>query len=344
MRVPRRIGEGALTLLIGALGGVLFDLAGIPAGWLAGSMIAVAAAAVLSAPVTLPRSMSDIAFVMLGTTIGTTVDRRSFEGLPDWPVTVAGLVVGIALLLTVVPLYLRRNHGIDRTTARMCAMPGAMGVVILHAIEVGADSRRVAIVQVLRLTSMLMIVPGLFALFYGSDNLGGLRDGAPLDWAPALALVACGYAILPLAKRLRLPAPSFMAPMFLSAGLSLSGWFERGLLPVELLCPALVIGGSVIGTRFCGTSLRYLLESARAGLGSVALAVLVTGMLAWPVAAVTPFPFIQVLLAYAPGGIEVMTVLSLSLGLDPAFVAGHQLLRYLAVCVLLPFLFREQRG
>jgi len=33
-------------------------------------------------------------------------------------------------------------------------------------------------------------------------------------------------------------------------------------------------------------------------------------------------------------------VLAFSLGLDPTFVAGHQLIRFLAISLVLPFLFR----
>lgn len=331
--------ECALTLAIAASGGVLAGTAGIPAGWLAGPMIAVAAAAVLRVPVTMPASLRDGAFAILGTMIGTTVDRSTLEALPEWPVSVAGLVIGIAVMLAVIPAWLHRLHGIDRKTARMCAMPGAMGFVILHAIETGADSRRVAIMQILRLTTMLLVVPGLFAIIYGTGPLQSSGGDVPsLSWPVALGLVAAGYAVFPLARRLRFPAPAFFAPMCLSAGLSLTGWFDRGSLPLELMLPALVVSGAAIGSRFRGTSPRYLVESVRAGLGSVILAVAITGMLAWAVAGITSFPFLQVLLAYAPGGIEMMTVLSLSLGLDPAFVAGHQLLRFLAVCLILPFL------
>ncbi len=328
----------ALTLAIAAAGGVLAGTAGIPAGWLAGPMIAVAAAAVLRVPVAMPASLRDGAFVILGTMIGTTVDRRTLESLPEWPVSVAGLVIGIAIMLAVIPAWLHRLHGIDRKTARMCAMPGAMGFVILHAIETGADSRRVAIMQILRLCTMLLMVPGLFAVIYGTGPLQTSGDGPPLSWPVALGLVAAGFAAFPLARRLRLPAPAFFAPMCLSAGLSLTGWFDRGSLPLELMLPALVVSGAAIGSRFRDTSPRYLLESVRAGLGSVVLAVAITGTLAWVVAHITAFPFLQVLLAFAPGGVEMMTVLSLSLGLDPAFVAGHQLLRFLAVCLILPFL------
>ena len=333
-----RFREWALTLAIAASGGVLAGTTGVPAGWLAGPMIAVAAAAVLRVPVAMPASMRDGAFVVLGTMIGTTVDRRTLEALPEWPISVTGLVVGIVIMLAVIPAWLHRLHGIDRKTARMCAMPGAMGFVILHAIETGADSRRVAILQILRLSTMLLVVPGLFAIIYDTAPPRASGDVPLLSWPVALGLVAAGYAVFPLARRLRLPAPAFFAPMCLSAGLSLTGWFDRGSLPLELMLPALVVSGAAIGSRFRDTSPRYLLESVRAGLGSVILAVAITGTLAWAVAGITSFPFLQVLLAYAPGGVEMMTVLSLSLGLDPAFVAGHQLMRFLAVCLILPFL------
>ncbi len=330
--------ECALTLAIAASGGVLAGIAGIPAGWLAGPMIAVAAAAVLRVPVAMPTSLRDGGFAILGTMIGTTLDRRTLEALPEWPVSIAGLVIGIAIMLAVIPAWLHRLHGIDRKTARMCAMPGAMAFVILHAIETGADSRRVAILQILRLSTMLLVVPGLFAVIYGTGAPRASGDIPSLSWPVALGLVAAGYAALPLARRLRFPAPAFFAPMCLSAGLSLTGWFDRGPLPLELMLPALIVSGAAIGSRFRGTSPRYLLESVRAGLGSVILAVAISGILAWIVARITSFPFLQVLLAYAPGGIEMMTVLSLSLGLDPAFVAGHQLMRFVAVCLILPFL------
>ena len=39
-------------------------------------------------------------------------------------------------------------------------------------------------------------------------------------------------------------------------------------------------------------------------------------------------------MAFAPGGIEAMTILAFVLGLDPAFVATHQLARFLGISLL----------
>ena len=42
------------------------------------------------------------------------------------------------------------------------------------------------------------------------------------------------------------------------------------------------------------------------------------------------------LVAYAPGGLEAMTILAFALHLDPAFVGAHHLWRFLYVSVMMP--------
>ncbi len=51
----------------------------------------------------------------------------------------------------------------------------------------------------------------------------------------------------------------------------------------------------------------------------------------------------QVWLAFAPGGLEAMTVLAFTLDTDPAFVAGHQIIRFLAVSMIVPFMLRKPK-
>ena len=46
------------------------------------------------------------------------------------------------------------------------------------------------------------------------------------------------------------------------------------------------------------------------------------------------------LLAFAPGGVEAMTLLSLSLAFDPLYVAAHHIARFMGIGFLLPLFFR----
>ena len=50
--------------------------------------------------------------------------------------------------------------------------------------------------------------------------------------------------------------------------------------------------------------------------------------------------FGSAMLAFAPGGVEAMALLSLSLALDPLFVTAHHMLRFLSIGFVLPLLFR----
>jgi len=45
-------------------------------------------------------------------------------------------------------------------------------------------------------------------------------------------------------------------------------------------------------------------------------------------------------MAYAPGGLEAMTILSFALHLDPAFVGVHHLARFLFVSLAIPIAVR----
>ncbi len=327
------------TLGIGTCGAIAFHFAGMPAAGLAGSVTFVAIAAVSRIKVEMPMVLRDVAFVVLGAIIGSSMDSETFANIRQWPVSAAGLMIGLVLLLTVVPYYLQRLHGIDRHTARMCSIPGALGYVVVLAIELGVDSRRVAILHVIRLCVLLTFIPALFAVAYDVEETAHALRGSSLDALISIGLVAACFGVAYIARRIpRFPAPNFIAPMVLVGALSISGVID-GLMPSWLLWPALIVSGSVVGSRFGGTSVRYLWQSVKAGLGGIALAIGLMALVALLVSEVAGFPFLQVFLAYAPGGFDAMPVLALSLGLDPAFVAAHQLMRFLVLNLTIPFLF-----
>jgi uncharacterized protein len=77
----RRLGRLLLTAALGAAGGALFAWLGLPAAWLAGSMTAVAAAALAGLPVDLPAPVRNAAFVLLGVSMGTSVTPETMEQL-----------------------------------------------------------------------------------------------------------------------------------------------------------------------------------------------------------------------------------------------------------------------
>jgi uncharacterized membrane protein AbrB (regulator of aidB expression) len=52
----------------------------------------------------------------------------------------------------------------------------------------------------------------------------------------------------------------------------------------------------------------------------------------------TPLPISDLIVAYAPGAVDAMTILALALHLDPVFVRAHHLTRVFVVSLGLPIL------
>src|SRR5712671_2894871 len=79
----------AQSLLIGAVGGFLFNAAKFPAGWLAGSMVFAAVAALAGRPIQVPRQFARVCSVVLGIAIGGVVTPETLRGVMTWPLETA---------------------------------------------------------------------------------------------------------------------------------------------------------------------------------------------------------------------------------------------------------------
>lgn len=322
----------------GLVGGAAFDLMGVPGAYLSGAILACAALALSSVRrLEIAPQLRSAALLVLGVVVGSTVTVETLASLPQWPVSLGALAIAMAGLVVVLPRYFTRVHAIDPSTAKLCAIPGALSVVMALADELEVDERRVAALQSLRLAILMMMVPLLVSAGIGSVEP---HAAAPLLPAYVLALLL-GLATLGAlaARRLALPAPFLTGPMAVSGGLFASGSLE-GSLPGPLVAAALLVLGASVGTRFAGIDRAYLASCMSASAGGIGIAVGLTAAVAWPVAAWLGIPFIQMWLAIAPGGLDTMIALALALGVDPAFVAGHQFVRLLGLFMIVPLLFR----
>ncbi len=326
------------AVAVGLLGGVAFDLMGVPAAYLSGAILACAALALAGMrDLAIAPPVRQGALLVLGVVVGTTVTRETLASLPQWPVSLAALAVAMAALVTILPRYFTRVHAIDPSTAKLCAIPGALSVVMALADELDVDGRRVAVLQSLRLAILMMMVPLIV-----SAGLGGVdpRPSAPLLAPHLLALLFAACALGALAARyLAMPAPFLTGPLIVSGVLFGSGVLEGGL-PGPLVAAAFVVMGASVGVRFTGIDRAYLVSCVGASAGGIGIAVGLTAAVAWPVAMWLGIPFIQMWLAIAPGGLDTMIALALALGVDPAFVAGHQFVRLIGLFMIVPFLFR----
>jgi membrane AbrB-like protein len=327
-------------LLIGAAGGAAFEVLDLPAAWISGAMVAVATAVLAGGAIDLPAWLRQLAFAVLGFSMGANITPSTLAKIALWPASLLFLAGSIAATSLLLSAYLRIVHRWDPATAAFSAVPGAFTYLLAMAMRSSADVPRVAVTQLIRLLVLTALLPLLLsALAQGAGGPGAPLAGSAGPAELLIALAACGL-IGAICERLNLAAGTLLGAMFASVLIHGSGLTDARL-PPGLLIPGYVVTGTLAGLRFKGVSLRLVLKTSIAGLVTVMLGLIVSLAFALAAAWVLDLPLDQLLLAYAPGGVDVMAILALALALDPAFVGVHHALRFMALSVALPIWLRR---
>jgi membrane AbrB-like protein len=162
--------------------------------------------------------------------------------------------------------------------------------------------------------------------------------GITLSVASPLALVELVVAALAVALLLRLikfPASWMFGAMIASSVLHGAGWVDGGV-PPWVRSVALVGIGALIGSRFARMRPKVLLGHINAALGSFAIAIAISGVFVALIALTTQVRFSDVVVAFAPGAMDAMLALALTLHIDPIFVGAHHLSRFVFVTIATP--------
>lgn len=325
----------AETLVIGAAGGLLFQWIQFPGGYLSGAMTTVAIAAISGRPMHLPRPLAYVFMMLLGISLGSLVNSRLLSSLGGYPLTLAMLAAATACTMFASAYYLQRVHGWDRTTAFLAGNPGALSQTIALGVEKGADVAAIAVSQTIRVIVLTGSIPLLMA-FSGISSPASVV--VQVQEVSPLSLAGLGTAALVTALVLRwlnFPASWMFGAMLSSGVLHGMGWIDGGL-PDWARAIALAGIGCLIGASFARVTPRVLVSHLAAALGSLAAALVVCAVFVTLVALMTHSPMADILIAFAPGAMDAMFGLALTMHIDPIFVGVHHLGRYFFVSLLTP--------
>ena len=323
------------TLSIGTIGGVLFLVTGLPGGLISGAMLAVGVAAMLGRPMTVPAHLTQAVLVMLGISLGSLMSRELLQHIGAYPLTIGFLALATFCTTFGSSYYLQRIHGWDRTSAFLAASPGALSQIALLAIEKGADMPAIAVVQTLRvivLTAALPLILVATGLTSSSAPNLTMTVASPLG---LVGLIGASVAVSLVLRMAKFPASWLFGAMIGSSVLHGAGWIDGGLPPL-VRGIALIGIGTLIGSRFSRMKASTLLRHLTAGLGSFAIAIVISAVFVMIVAWTTHVRFADILVAYAPGAMDAMLALALTLHIDPIFVGAHHLSRFIFVTIATP--------
>jgi membrane AbrB-like protein len=334
------------ALSIGIAGGLVAYFGGLPLPWMLGPMIANTVAAMLRAPVSGPDPWRFYVIPVIGVMLGSGVTAEVFGLLGSWILTLVLLPIFLVCAAGISYLVYLKIGRYDPVTAFYSAMPGGLNEMLILGAEAGGDERRIALAHAARVLIIIVFVALFFGLFLGVSSGG--RGAAP--WVGLTDITLWDYVILGLCavlgvimgKRLGLPAAPVFGPMILSGIAHVAGWVTVAP-PTLFVIAAQITIGTIIGTRFVGATLAEIRRDI--GLSTIASLLMLTAavgfaeMIAW----ISGIPLAQAFLAFSPGGLTEMSLLTLAMGQDVTYVSVMHIIRITLVIAIAPFVFRWTR-
>jgi membrane AbrB-like protein len=323
------------TLAIGTAGGLLFLWANLPGGLISGAMVAVGIAALAGRPLSVPPHITQTVLLLLGISLGSLASRQLIQHISAYPLTIGLLALATFCSTFGSSIYLQRIHAWDRTSAFLAASPGALSQITILAAERGADVPAIAVVQTMRviiLTAALPLMLTLTGIAPAAPPVATTATASPLE---LIVLIAAAVAVSLLLRLMKFPASWMFGAMIASSVLHGMGYVEGGL-PQWVRGVALVGIGALIGTRFARMKTKTLLGHINAGLGSFAIAIAISAVFVALIVLTTHVRIADIIVAFAPGAMDAMLALALTLHIDPIFVGAHHLSRFVFVTIATP--------
>jgi membrane AbrB-like protein len=334
---PQLFRRFAETITCAAVGGATLGLAGLPAGWLSGAIVGVSAAALSGRQVFIPARLGRVVYVLLGISLGSSVTPETVATMVTWPLSMLALVIAMTAVTVSVMAYLKYVHGWPTLDALFAAAPGALAQAMALAQDTGANVRAIAMVQTVRLFVLAVALPLVFAAF----GVAGLPPPRGANAPMLQSVIELGVLVIAsagagwLALRFSIPGGLIVGAMTAS-GVLHGGGFVHAFLPVPVAIASFVVMGAMIGTRLGGADLRARAHRGLVGIGALIVGTTVGCLFAVVVAWALSLRLADVVMAYAPGAIEAMTIIAFALHLDPVFVGVHHLARFTFMSMVLP--------
>ncbi len=329
------------ALVVAVLGTLIFEAIGFPSAPLTGSAAAVSLAALFGLPIKMPVWLRTTAFVLLGINIGSSVTRDMLASALAWPVTIAILAVSLCVSLQICRIGLERWMRFSARDSVLAAAPGHLSYVLALSLSGNGQTSRIAIVQSIRVLFLTLCVPVLVSTVFGATGVELMPEHPLALWQLAL-LVGVTLAVGAVFDRLNVPAAYLLAGIFCSAAGHIFA-LTPGRPPEEATFVAFLVMGTLIGSRFVGQKLADLKLDFLAGLWVTGVNVVITLIaigISMQIMGLSPALLI---VAFAPGGVEAMAAIAVTLGLDPAFVAAHHVMRLMILTVLMPLALSRAR-
>ena len=267
--------------------------------------------------------------------MGAAITPAAVATAATWPGSVLALLVCVATIMWLGSMLMQRLAGMQPLAALLAATPGHLSFVLAISEDENTRDNRIVLIQSLRILVLTLAVPPVAQAINGAPlptlPIMPTSMAQPILAATMVAAALLGFVFM----RLKFPAALLLGGMAISAATHGTGLVHGGV-PGWLSIPAFVTMGTLIGVRFNGITVSMLSQSMAAAVGLAVVAITIAVAFAIPVSLLTGLSIVTVVIAFAPGALEIMMAMSILMDANPAYVAAHHVLRITALSFFLP--------
>ena len=324
-----------VTLLIGIIGAVIAWWLKVPAPFLTGPAAFVSVAGVFGADCRIPDRLRDACFIVIGLALGSSVTPEILTEAAAWPISLVGMCFSVALVMLIGGFMFEHVFGMDRKTALLSSSPGHLSYVISFSADVGANTAIISVIQSMRVLLLTLSVPVTVAVLTDADMAMRAPLGQVLLYIDLAVLAVLAAIFGTVLVKFKVPAAFLISGMIVSSIGHVTNMSPGVVTPV-ISTSAFIIMGTLIGTRFSGVTFSALKRAAFGGIALTLMGLFISICVAAVISYSIGLPLIDVIIAFAPGGLETMVAMGVIVGADPAYVAIHHVTRLFFLSVFVP--------
>lgn len=341
-----------LTHLVGGAGGYWGKKKGIPAGAMIGALLAVALMNTLVGHAAhYPPNLRVIVQILSGLIIGSRFTREDVKALRVMGKPILILLTMMFTFTILFSVLMQKISGLSFMTSLFACSPGGMSDLSLIAVDFGASTDKVMLLQLFRFVIVVMFFPNIIKKLYLSTSAPAIsvedseaepkKEESSRQFSPeklkkfAVSLVVSSAGAL-LLRFLGVPAGAIIGAILATVVLSVASDLLSYPSFVKVL--SRVLAGCYIGSQIS--------RATWAALGELVIPMIIMAVEVFVMSFVTAYLLSRftgmnkatALFCCTPGGIAEMGLIAEELGLDtPKIVLMHSC-RLISVICLIPVL------
>lgn len=156
--------EMILTLIIAIIFGIIGKITTIPAGTMIFSLIGAAGLKIYSNKGYIYPIIKQGAQVIAGAFIGSSITIDVVHSLNSFIIPIICMIIAYTIMCGIIGFIISKWFDIDIITAMFCCTPAGASDMALVASELGANGSDIALLQVTRLISVIVIFPSVIRI------------------------------------------------------------------------------------------------------------------------------------------------------------------------------------